>query len=112
MGVWGAGIAFGASIMAGFDGLPVTFDVAAVNNASTVTALALIPTPGFVGAWEAGAFGGLIVYDVDADVARAFAITHHAVAFAFNMVVGLAFLARQGRSFSELVRASNEQAAR
>lgn len=111
-GIWLTSIALVAVVMAGFDGLPVTFDVAAVNNASTVTALALIPTPGFVGAWEAGAYGGLIVYDVDADVARAFALTHHAFNFAFNVVVGLAFLARQGRSFGELVRASNEQALR
>lgn len=109
-GMWFASIALSVVVMAGFDGLPVGFDVAAVNNASTVTALALIPTPGFVGAWEAGAYSGLIVYDVDADVARAFALTHHAFSFAFNVVVGLAFLARQGRSLGDLVRASNERA--
>lgn len=104
--IWAATLGTIAGMMAGFHGLTPSWDLVLVNWTATITATTLIPTPGFVGSWEAGSVGALRIYGVDADVARAFSVLTHFLMTGYTLATGLVFLVWQGRSLGEVVRAS------
>lgn len=108
--MWGGTIVACAAVMSGFHDLPVHPELVAVNWTATVTALALLPTPGFVGSWEAGSVASLVVYGVADEVAQAYSLLNHALMFAFTGGTGALALAVLGRTLGDVVansRASN-----
>lgn len=106
MGSWAGALAACALAMSGFPALATTASSVVVDWAATVSAVVLVPTPGFVGAFEAGAVGGLVALGRDADTARAFALALHATQFGAVLFTGLAGFAALGISLPAAVRAS------
>lgn len=98
-------------VMKGFDGLPATFGVTVLNWSMTVAAMALLPTPGFVGSWEAGSVASLALVGADADLARAYSLFHHALAFGWTVSMGIIALLVTGRSLGQIVRDSRATSA-
>jgi uncharacterized membrane protein YbhN (UPF0104 family) len=104
--VWAGTVFAVAMAMTGFDGLVPTAEMAILNWTATMTAMLLVPTPGFVGSFHLGSVGSLVLLGVDADVARAFSVVFYAEQFGFTAVSGLLFLLVEGWSLTHLVRAS------
>jgi uncharacterized membrane protein YbhN (UPF0104 family) len=99
---WGSVVAYFLAGMACFPALPARLEVAAVTWSSVIAAATVLPTPGFVGSYEAGAVGALALYGADLDVARTFALSIHLAYFLFVAVVGLVALAAQGEPLFRL----------
>jgi uncharacterized membrane protein YbhN (UPF0104 family) len=76
---WCLALAACGTAMAGFAALETDLATVLVDWAATVSAVTVAPTPGSVGSFEAGAIAGLVAEGRDADVARAFAATLHAI---------------------------------
>jgi uncharacterized membrane protein YbhN (UPF0104 family) len=107
--VWGGTVFAVAMAMTGFDALVPTAELAVVNWTATMTAMLLVPTPGFVGSFHLGSVGSLVLLGVDPDVARAFSMVFYVEQFGFTAVSGLLFLLAQGWSLTRLVQASRAQ---
>lgn len=105
-GLWIAGVGAVKVALQAFPGLGSGLDEAAFVWAATITAMTVVPTPGFFGAYEAGATGALVVLGHDADAARVYALAHHLFAFGFTVGLGLWFVARRGIDLAGTVRAS------
>ena len=90
--------------MAGFEGVPATVSAAWATWTSTITGMTLIPTPGFFGAYELFCSRALWLFDVDSDVAKAFAVVLHLGQLAFTGCIGTVFLFVEGLSLRDLVR--------
>jgi uncharacterized protein (TIRG00374 family) len=105
--VWTVSVTACAVILGGFE-LPRGVGVAVVDYSATLIAIALGPTPGFIGPFEAGAVGGLLAFGADPDAARAFALVHHALSFGFVIATGVASLVIEGWSLGEVVKASRQ----
>lgn len=108
VGLWGSTLVMVGAVMRGFSGIVPSLGMLLTNWAATMTAMALIPTPGFVGSFEAGSVASLTLFGVDADVARAFAVLLHALMFATTAATGIAFLVAQGWSLASVVQNSRE----
>ena len=101
-GVW-------CSLLA-FDGLPHGWDAALTSWSITLSGLTVAPTPGFFGSFEAFCTAALMLWSVDLDVARTFAVVHHLSLFGFTVGIGLLFLIREGLSLRNVVKVSQEVA--
>jgi uncharacterized membrane protein YbhN (UPF0104 family) len=106
VGIWTGTLAAVALLMAGFEGLTPTVDLVLLNWSATLTAVVLVPTPGHVGAFEAGCVASLALVDVPVGVAQTFAVVSHAIMFSFTVTTGALALALEGWSLGSLVRAS------
>lgn len=103
-GVWALTLGGVLSVMAGFSGIPTTLGSAWATWTATITGMTLIPTPGFFGAYELFCSRALWLFDVDSDVAKAFAVVLHLGQLGFTIVIGAVFLAVEGLSIRDLVR--------
>ncbi len=110
-GVWGGTTLSILVGMWGFPAMNARVDAALLNWASTMTAMVVAPTPGFVGSFEAGSVGSLTLFDVPDDLARAFAVVMHLSMLAFTVILGLAALAFEGWSLTHVVRESRNRSA-
>jgi uncharacterized membrane protein YbhN (UPF0104 family) len=63
-----------------------------------------VPTPGFFGSFEAACTGALVLWGVEADLARTFALVLHLTQFAFTIVIGSLALVSEGLGMRALVR--------
>lgn len=102
-GVWLTSMGAVAIAMAGF-GIATGPSRVALNWACTVVALALVPTPGNVGTFEAGSVASLLIDGVPLDVAQAFSLGNHALMTGTTLGLGVVFLLVQGWSVDRLVR--------
>ncbi len=102
-GVWLTSMFAVAIAMFGF-GIAVAPGRVALNWAATVVALALVPTPGNVGTFEAGSVASLLIDDVPRDLAQAFSLGNHALMTGTTLGLGAVFLLVQGWSVDRLVR--------
>src|SRR5690606_38546588 len=80
-----------AATMRGF-GMTLGLGEAAFNWAATLTGMVLLPTPGFLGAFEAASVGSLALLGIGPDLARTFALVMHLEMFAFTVASGGLFL--------------------
>lgn len=103
-GIWGLTLGGVGSVMAGFSGIPATVSSAWVTWTATITGMTLIPTPGFFGAYELFCSRALWLFDVDVDLAGAFAILLHLGQLGFTVSIGGVFLVVEGLSLRDLVR--------
>lgn len=104
--LWGTTVGVVAAGLAGMPGMRADATAAGTTWAATMTAMALVPTPGFVGSFEAGAVAGMTVVGIAADPARAFAVLLHAAMLGFTVVCGIVALLVEGLSLAQLVRES------
>ncbi len=102
--IWALTIGGVLSVMAGFDGIPTTISAAWATWTATITGMTLLPTPGFFGAYELFCSRALWLFDVNVDVARAFAILLHLGQLGFTVLIGSLFLVLEGLSLRDLVR--------
>jgi uncharacterized membrane protein YbhN (UPF0104 family) len=103
-GIWAFTLGGVLSVMAGFEGIPATISAAWATWTATITGMTLVPTPGFFGAYELFCSRALWLFDVNVDVARAFAILLHLGQLGFTVVIGGIFLVVEGLSLRDLVR--------
>jgi len=103
-GVWLLTIGGVLCVMAGFEGIPATAGSAWATWTATITGMTLIPTPGFFGAYELFCSRALWLFDVDGDVAKAFAVVLHLGQLGFTVAIGTIFLFVEGLSLRDLVR--------
>lgn len=106
--IWIASTAALACVMLGFDAIGTDLGMVLLNWTASITGMTLVPTPGFVGGFEAGSIASLELLGVEHNVAVAFAATQHTVMFAFTAAMGALFLALEGLSLVQLVRASQQ----
>lgn len=102
--IWGLTIAAVAVVMAAFPGIPVGLGPAWSTWTITLAGMTALPTPGFFGSYEAFCTAALWLWQVDADLARTFALVLHLGQFAFTILIGGAALLVEGLSLSALVR--------
>ena len=102
--IWALTLGGVLSVMAGFQGIPVSFSAAWATWTATITGMTLIPTPGFFGAYELFCSRALWLFDVNVDVARAFAVLLHLGQLGFTVLIGSIFLVVEGLSLRDLVR--------
>jgi len=103
-GVWALTLGGVLSVMVGFTGIPATLGSVWATWTATITGMTLIPTPGFFGAYELFCSRALWLFDVDSDVAKAFAVVLHLGQLGFTIAIGAIFLAVEGLSLRDLVR--------
>ena len=107
-GIWVVGVLACWTAMHGFPGLGARLDEAMFSWAATLTAITLVPTPGFFGSFEAGAAGSLAVLGYDPNLARVYGVAYHLYAFGFTAVLGLIFMALRGIDLVGSVRRSRD----
>jgi len=108
LGVWIFTIvAVGLSLLA-FEGLPHTVTAAITVWTVTMAGMIAVPTPGFFGAYEAFCLAALLLWQVDIDAARTFAVVLHLSQFFFTIALGGTFLVREGLSLRALVEQSRQ----
>ena len=111
LGWWSASMAAGAVTMGGFASLPSPTPLAVVlNQIGIVAGGSLVPSPGHVGGFEAGAMGAMMTLGASTDAARAFALVLHATQLGFTVAAGLTCFAVAGWSFGEVVRGARSPA--
>ena len=101
-GVWLALMAFAD--------VPHGWDVALTNWSVTLSGMTVMPTPGFFGSFEAFCAAGLVLFGVDGDLARTFAVINHLTLFGFTVGIGLLFLLKEGLSLGGIIQQSREAA--
>ena len=95
-----------ASMIEGFPGLTPTLDLVLFSWTACITAMTMVPTPGFIGPFEAACVTAMGIMGVDATLAGTYALVLHAVILAFNMLLGGVAVAVEGWSLTGLVRSS------
>ena len=104
IGVWGLTLAAVAVVMAAFPGIPVGVGPVWSTWTITLAGMTAVPTPGFFGSYEAFCTAALWLWQVDADLARTFALVLHLGQFAFSIALGGIFVLVEGLSLRQLVR--------
>jgi uncharacterized membrane protein YbhN (UPF0104 family) len=74
----------------------------------TLTGMSTIPTPGFVGVFEASCTIGLFLWGIDPDIGRTFALVLHGGQLSFIVVLGGIFMVVEGLSLRDLVQKRGE----
>jgi len=87
-------------------GLPTTFGAALATWTATLSGMAVLPTPGFFGGFEAACTAALQLLGAPRSAAAPFAILLHLVQFGFTILLGVGFLAAEGLSLREVVARS------
>lgn len=108
--IWGLTVLGLWTAMQG-SGLPGLDPAAALVTWSvTLSAMTVLPTPGFVGAYEAACAGTLQLLGVAPAQALVLAVVLHAGQLGFTVVLGTTFLLAEGASLLDLVRKSRRLA--
>ena len=87
-------------------GVPTDFGAALATWTATLSGMAVLPTPGFFGGFEAACSTALQLLGATPEAAAPFAILLHLTQFAFTIVLGAAFLAIEGLGLREVVAKS------
>lgn len=111
LGSWLASLVACGVTMGGFAELHPSLGAVLVNWTATITAVVALPTPGFVGGFEAGSAGSLVALGADADVARSFALLLHVLQLAFTVAFGLVCFAILGVTVRDAVHESRSISA-
>lgn len=98
LGTWSTAAAYVWAALRLFPDLPASIDAATVAWAAMISAVTVLPTPGFVGSYEAGAVEALRLYGADPGVAAACALLLHVSYVGFIAAVGLPALATAPRA--------------
>ena len=93
-------------VLAAVPGMPSGLGPAWTLWAITLTGMALVPTPGFFGGYELFCSSSMLLWGVDLDLARTFAVILHLAQFAFTIALGTTFLVLEGLSLRRLVSSS------
>ena len=104
--IWALTVAAVATVMAGFDGLPVGVGPALSTWTITIAGMTAAPTPGFLGPYEASCTAALGLWGVDPSLAGTFALVLHFGQLFFTLGIGVASLLIEGISLSQLIRPS------
>ena len=97
------------SVLRGFGISPLSFDLLITNFTGVMLGIALLPTPGYVGGFEAGSVASLLLFDVPKDLAGAYAVLLHAVMFFHTVTLGVGCLLWEGWSLRNLVSQSRQK---
>lgn len=95
--------------MLAFDGIPHGLTAAAVVWTACISGAIAVPTPGFFGPFEAFCLAALMLWEVDLDAGRTFAVVLHLTQFGFTIALGGYYLVKEGLSLRRIV--SESQAA-
>ena len=87
-------------------GVPTDFGAALATWTATLSGMAVLPTPGFFGGFEAACSTALQLLGATPEAAAPFAILLHLTQFAFTIVLGAAFLALEGLGLRDVVARS------
>ncbi|MSQ03419.1 MAG: flippase-like domain-containing protein [Myxococcales bacterium] len=87
-------------------GVPTDFGAALATWTATLSGMAVLPTPGFFGGFEAACSTALQLLGATPEAAAPFAILLHLTQFAFTIVLGTVFLAIEGLGLREVVAQS------
>ncbi len=98
--------------MLAFDGLPHGPAAAAVIWAACISGAIAVPTPGFFGPFEAFCLAALMLWDVDLDLGRTFAVVLHLSQFGFSVALGGYYLIKEGLSLRRIVSESQARGGR
>lgn len=102
--VWGFTLAAIRSVFQGTGLEGLDWQATLVTWSITLSAMTVLPTPGFLGAFEAAFSGSLRILGVDADNAVTLSFMVHLGQLAFSVGLGSLFLAAEGWSLLDLVR--------
>ncbi len=111
VGVWVLTVIAVWFTLLAFDGVPHTLTAATVTWTAAISGSVAVPTPGFFGPFEAFCLAALMLWDVDPDAGRTFALMLHLSQFFFTIALGGYFLVKQGLSLRALVSASQRASA-
>ena len=87
-------------------GLPRGFLDALTAWTATLSGMAVLPTPGFFGGFEAACTAALLLLGAPQDLAAPFAIVLHLTQFVFTVALGGCFLIVEGLSLKDIVTRS------
>ena len=107
--MWGCTLISFACVMKALALTPVTASMTVTTMVSTLVGMNVLPTPGFVGGFEAGCVAGLLVFGVSRSLASAFALLFHALMFVHTGALGLGCLVWEGWSLRQVVAESQRQ---
>ncbi len=85
-----------------FDGVPTLLSSTLVLWTAAVCAMAVLPTPGFFGPFEAATVAALAVFGANPVDAKAFALVLHLLLFGFAVLAAVASLATMPLSMADL----------
>jgi glycosyltransferase 2 family protein len=97
-------------VLRGFGVAPLSFDLLVTNFTGTILGITVLPTPGYVGGFEAGCVASLLLFEVPKDLAGAYAVLLHAVMFFHTVTLGVGCLMWEGWSLRNLVSQSRLKA--
>jgi len=106
--IWFGSIVSFASVLYGAGVEPLFLDLIVTNFTGTLLGITVIPTPGYVGGFEAGCVASLLLFDVSKDLAGAYALVLHGAMFLHTAILGVACLAFEGWSLRKLVIESRQ----
>jgi uncharacterized membrane protein YbhN (UPF0104 family) len=92
---WGSSIAYTGCALGVLPSLPQSASAAATTWAGIIATITALPTPGFVGSYEAGAAAALSLYGADPAKAVVLGLGLHATYVAFTAIVGVPFAIRE-----------------
>lgn len=102
---WSTSMGAAAIVMGGIAGLPApTLGAVALDHVAIVTGGIVVPTPGHVGGFEAGAFAAMTVLGARAEAAGIFALALHAFQLGATIAFGLACFAWAGVRVDRIAR--------
>lgn len=107
--IWVSTVLSLLSVLHGFGISPLSFDLLITNFAGVMLGITLLPTPGYVGGFEAGSVASLLLFDVPKDLAGAYAVLLHAVMFFHTVTLGVGCLLWEGWSLRNLVSQSRQK---
>jgi uncharacterized protein (TIRG00374 family) len=109
--IWFVTLLSFAAVMIGLSIDPVTSDLVVSSVVGTIIGMNVIPTPGFVGGFEAGCVASMLLFQVSRDLAGAFALLFHGLMFIHAAVLGVGCLVMEGWSLKQLVVESRKSSS-
>ncbi|HHO50646.1 MAG TPA: flippase-like domain-containing protein [Deltaproteobacteria bacterium] len=100
--LWASNVGYVQAGLWCFEGLPATVSGATLTFVAIITGVTVLPTPGFLGSYEASAVVGLSSLGADPATAAAFGLSLHLAYTVFTVAVGLPALIALGASLSDL----------
>lgn len=102
--IWALTIAAVGVVMAAVPGIPVGMGPAWSTWTITLSGMTALPTPGFFGSYEAFCSAALLLWGVDKDLARTFALVLHFGQLGFTVAIGSIALLVEGLTLRALIR--------
>ncbi len=105
--IWAVTIGYVGCALRCFPDLPQGWTVATVVWAGIIAGMVALPTPGFFGSYEAFGLAALLLWGVDDQVGRTFALFLHLLNFGFTVAIGVGYLVAEGWSLRAVVQQSH-----